>query len=107
MLQKSYPTAPCDIAEFLSITYEYDRIDLCGQEIPETIIITAVENMKVRISFHSLNEGTGFKISFSTSFDPGMLMDKSEMQYLDGLRVLYQDLGIGINGESMYQSSFS
>ena len=34
----------------------------------------------------------GFKIYFATSFDPGMLNDVSEIEYLDGLRILFQDM---------------
>ena len=99
--QKSYPKSECEDGGFLRIWNNYEKIDLCGKQIPEPIIIEAEENRKiVRISFKSKNAGTGFKISFSTSYDPGMLMDKYEMQYLDGLRVLYQDLGM--NGEGLY-----
>ena len=100
--QKLYPKSDCEDGGYLRIESNYhDKTDFCGQQIPEPKIFKAVENRKfVRISFQSKNKGTGFKISFSTSFDPGMLMDKSELQYLDGLRVLYQDLGM--NGEGMY-----
>ena len=71
----------------------------CGKELPNTI----VANDTVKITFISDKEqgGKGFKISFSISFDPGMLMNLPELEHLDGLRVLYQDLySLNVDGKT-------
>ena len=67
---------------------------LCGTEAPDTILVNSnfIAIIFLVRSKPSFFHGSGFKITFSTSFDPGTLMDASEVYYLDGLRVLFQDL---------------
>ena len=67
---------------------------LCGQKLPEAIPILLDKNEQLQIKFYSdfYGTGSGFKASFSTSYDPGMLMHVSDLEYLDGLRSLHQDI---------------
>ena len=69
-------------------------IKLSGQKLPEAIPISLGKNEQLQIRFHSDFVGTssGFKVTFSTSYDPGMLMHVSDLKYLDGLRSLHQDI---------------
>ena len=58
------------------------------------IVYQQVEGKFVEIHFkadYSITR-SGFKISFATSFDPGMLMDLTEIEYLDELRIFIQDV---------------
>ena len=65
-----------------------------GKEVIEPIVYQQVEDTFVVIHFKADSSKTrsGFKISFATSFDPGMLMDLTEIEYLDELRIFIQDV---------------
>ena len=92
----------------------------CGKNIPESITATFLESdiLEVRFKITEFDKrgGSGFKIAYRfggkkknklfikimffrqyifyfscIEFDPGILTDESEIEYLDGLRIMYEE----------------
>ena len=91
----------------------------CGKNIPESIKATFLESdiLEVRFKITEFDKrgGSGFKIAYRfggkqnelllkimsfiqcifyfpcIEFDPGILTDESEIEYLDGLRIMYEE----------------
>ena len=77
----------------------------CGKRLPNAIVANAT--IKVMFDTSTDNEqgqgGSGFKIMFYLSSEyPAMLINLSELNHMEGLRVLYQDLisKVNVKGKS-------
>ena len=77
--------------------------EFCGNEIPTNII--ANDTIKIQFISDLSTQRNGFKIFFTTSFpyEPEMLMNSTEMEYLDGLKIMYENQRVIFNANGEFQ----
>ena len=76
----------------------------CGKEVPNAILANNTIKIMFNISTDNGEQGgLGFKIMFYLlsvlSEDPSILINLSELNHIEGMRVLYQDLISKVNVE--------